>query len=321
MSLSANLTAAAAYRDYVQDFQDELIIKAFYANKTNSLATVLEGIKGRRTLTRLKIAANQAVAWAAGFSPASNAAVFSPRHLDVVPIKRDLSFIPQEFEATYLGYMRQRGQNPGTDLPMEAYILDAILKTHTEELETALWTGVKAGSVVAGTTPMNQCFDGFLKIITAGILATDIPAGQVIATPGGAILSTNIVALLETMWNALGAGYKSEQVMIFMSWANFQKYQQGYRTDFGKYVSTNKDETTTLDFSQNAILVPMPGMGASNRLVMTPAKNLYVGFDDMNDQMFNFEAVKRSMDFWLDFKVGCQIAQLDDGALIVNDLV
>lgn len=320
MSLSANITNVAAYRDYVQTYAEDLIIRAFYSPKTVQMAQVHENVKGRKTLTRMKVAANKAVAWAKDFNAASDAVSFEPRHLDVIAIKRDLSFVPQEFESTYLGFMRKPGQNPGQDLPFEGFIMESILKTHAEELDAALWQAVKAGSVVGGTTPMNQCFDGFLQIIDDAVTATDIPAGQVITTPGGAISTSNVVALLETMWNALGAGYKEGRVNVFMSWTNFQKYQQGYREAFGKYVSSNKDATVTLDFSQNAILIPMPGMGSSDRIVMTPADNLAVGFDQISDQMFEFEKNKRVMDFWLDFKVGAQIAQLDEGGLVVNDL-
>lgn len=321
MSLSASFTDVAAYRDFVQDFSAELITRAFYTPKTAQYAKVLEGVKGRMTMTRLKTAANKAVAWSKDFSAATDAISFHPRHLDVVGIKRDLSFVPQEFEANYLGFMRKQGQNPGMDLPFEAYILQTILDTHGEELESAFWAGVQAGSVTPGTTPMNQTFDGFLELIKDAITATTLPAAQVVATPGGAILTTNIVALLESMWNTLGAGYKEGKVNIFMSWANFQKYQQGYRTDYGKYVSTNKDATVSLDFSQNAVLIPMPGMGTSNRIVMTPDNNLVIGYDDINDQMFNFEQNKRVMDFYMDFKVGVQIAQLDEFGIIVNDLL
>jgi hypothetical protein len=321
MSLSANITAAESYRAYVQDFAQDLITRAFYTPKTAQFADVRENIKGRLTMTRLKTAANKAVAWSKDFAAATDAITFSPRHLDVVAIKRDLSFVPQEFEASYLGFMRRAGQNPGEDLPFEGFVLQALLATHAEELESAFWAGVKAGSVTPGTTPMNETFDGFLELIKDAITATDLPGAQVIATPGGSITTANVVGLLETMWNALGAGYKEGPVDIFMSWANFQKYQQGYRTDFGKYVSTNKDATVTLDFSQNARLIPMPGMGASNRIVMTPGRNLVIGYDQISDQMFEFEKNKRVMDFWLDFKVGVQIAQLDEGAIIVNDLV
>ncbi len=318
--MSANITAVAAYRDYVQDFSPDLIRRAFFTPKTTMYASLLEGIKGRITMTRLKTATGKAVAWKEDFQPATDAVTFSPRHLDVVAIKRDLSFIPEKFEQSYLGFMRRVGQNPGQDLPFEQFILESILSTHGEELESAFWAGQKATTVTPGTTVMAQCFDGFLEIIADAITATEIPAGAVIATPGGAVTAANIVALLETMWNALGAGYKEGQVNIFMSWSNFQKYQQGYRDAFGKYVSTNKDSTTTLDFSQNAILVPMPGMGNSNRIVMTPGRNLHVGFDLQSDQLFQMEQNKRAIDFWMDFKVGVQIAQTDEGALIVNDL-
>jgi len=320
MALSANITAVQAYRDYVQDFSDDLIRQAFYTPKTTQYATVLEGIKGRMTLTKMSVANGKAVAWHKDFVPAADAVTFTPRHLDVVAIKRDLSFVPQEFEASYLGYMRQRGQNPGADLPFEAFILQDILSGHAQELESAFWSAQKAVTVTPGTTPMAQTFDGFLEIIADAITATEIPAGAVIATPGGAITTSNIVALLETMWNALGAGYKEMPVDIYMSWANFQKYNQGYREAFSKYVSTNKDASVTLDFSQNARLIPMPGMGNSNRIVMTPGKNLHVGFDLQSDQMFEMEKNKRVMEFIMDFKVGVQIAQTAEG-LIVNDLV
>ncbi len=319
MSLSANITAVQAYRDYVQDFSDDLIRQGFYTTKTTMYATVEEGIKGRKTLTRLKVATGKAVAWSAGFSAASDAISMEPRHIDVVPVKRDLSFVPQEFEASYIGFMRKRGQNPGSDLPFEAYILQDILARHAEELEASFWAAQKATTVVPGTTPMAQTFDGFLEIIADAITATQIPSGSVIATPGGAITTSNIVALVETMWNALGAAYKEQPVDIFMSWANFQKYNQGYRAEFGKYVSDNKSAAVTLDFSQNARLIPMPGMGSSNRIVMTPGRNLHVGFDLQADQIFNMEQNKRVIDYWMDFKVGVQIAQTDEG-LVVNDL-
>ncbi len=318
MPLSANLTAAAAYRDYVQDFGDQLIERAFYTPKTVAGATVHEGIKGRLTLTRLKALANAARAWKSTFDPVNDAVAFEPRHLDVYPIKRDLSFVPQDFEATYLGYIRKQGQNPGADLPFEGYILNHIMNVHAEELDAALWSGARAGTVTPGTTPMNQVFDGYLELIKDAITATTIAP---VVTPTGAITTGNIVGLLETMWNSLGNGYKESEVYIFMSWTNFQKYQQGYRESFGKYVSTNQDARTVLDFSANAILMPMPGMGASNRIVMTPMDNLHIGFDAMNDQMFNFEQNKRAIDFWMDFKIGAQIAQLDEGALVVNDLL
>lgn len=318
MPLSVNLTDVASYLAYVQDYHDQLITRAFYRPRTLQYSTAHEGVKGKKTLTRLKVATGKAVAWKSDFSAATDAVSFHPRTLEVSAIKRDLSFTPQDFEATYLGRFRQQGQNPGEDLPFEAFVMQAILDGHAEELESSLWQAVK-GAVTPGTTPMAQCFDGFLHIIEDEITATNIDP---VSTPGGSITTTNIVELLESMWMELGAAYKEREVYIFLSWANFQKYQQGYREAYGVNSNWNPREgLMTLDFSMNAKLVPMPGMGTSDRIVMTPRGNLHVGYDDFGDtNMFEFEKNKRQMDFWMDFKVGCQIAQIDEGALVVNDL-
>ena len=316
--MSITLTDVASYQAYVQDYYDQLITRAFFTPKTLRFATAHEGVKGKLTMTRLKFVAGKAVAYASAFSAASGAATMHARTLEVAGIKRDLSFVPQDFESTYLGQFRRPGQNAGEDLPFEAFILQAILDGHAEELETAFWQGVKANSITPGTTPMAQCFDGFLHIIADEITATNLTP---VPTPGGAITTTNIIELVESMWDGLGAGYKEGPVNIFMSWANFQKYQQAYREAYGTNSNWDPQQALMyLDFSSQAMLVPMPGMGSSDRIVMTPGSNLHVGFDGFGDQMFQFEKNKRAMDFWMDFKVGAQIAQIDENALVVNDL-
>lgn len=316
--ISANITAVAAYLAYVQDYGDDLITRAFFTPKTLNYATVHEGVKGKKTLTRLKVATGKAVAWSSGFTGATDAITMDPRTIEVTGIKRDLSFVPQEFESSYLGKMRPRGQNPGKYIPFEADVLQTILKGHSEEFASALWSGVKDGSVVPGTTAMAACFDGYLEIIADAIVATTIAP---VVTPGGAVTNTNAVALLETMWGNLGAPYKEGAVEVFMSWSNFQKYNQDYRERYGKYVRLNEQGEVKLDFSQNATLVPLAEMGSSNRIVMTPGENLHVAFDDLtNDQLFNMETNKRLVEWWMDWKMGAQIAQLDHGGIVVNDL-
>jgi len=267
------------------------------------------------------VATGKAVAWKKDFEPPTNAVSFHPRHLEVTAIKRELSFVPQEFESTYLGYTRRQGQNPGTDLPFEGFIMQAVLGGHAEELDAAFWGAVKAGSVTAGTTPMAQCFDGWLQIITDEIAGGGIPGSAVVPTPGGAISESNIVALVEDMWKTLGAGYKKMPVDVYMSWNNFTLYSQAYRDQFGFSYGSAESARRKLDFSMNANLIPMPGMGESDRIVLTPRGNLHTAFDSFADtNMFEFEKNKRQMDFWMDFKVGVQIAQIDEAGLIVNDL-
>jgi hypothetical protein len=321
MAQSATLTDVAAYQDYVQDFHDKLITRAFFSPETVQMSTTHEGVKGKKTLTRLKFVKGKAVAWSSSFSAATGAVSMHPRTIEVEAIKRDLSFVPQEFEDTYLGEFRKKGQNPGEDLPFEGYVLESILAGHAEELEESLWQAVKAGSITPGVTPMAQCFDGLLQIIIDEIAGGGIPGSAVVPTPGGAISESNIVALVEDMWKTLGAGYKKMPVDVYMSWNNFTLYSQAYRDQFGFSYGSAESARRKLDFSMNANLIPMPGMGESDRIVLTPRGNLHTAFDSFADtNMFEFEKNKRQMDFWMDFKVGVQIAQIDEAGLIVNDL-
>lgn len=321
MAQSATLTDVAAYQGYVQDFHDQLIARAFFAPETVQLSTVHEGVKGKKTMTRIKFVKGKAVAWKSDFSASTGVVTLHPRTLEVEAIKRDLSFIPQEFEDTYLGEFRKKGQNPGSDLPFEGFIMNTILDGHAEELEECLWQAEKAGSVTPGITPMIQCFDGLLTIITDEVAGGGIPGSAVIPVSGGAHTMTNIVETVENMWMALGAAYKKMAVDVYLSWDNFTLYNQSYRDQYGYNFGSTEDARRKLDFSMRANLIPMPGMGTSDRIVMTPRGNLHVGFDAFSDtNMFEFEKNKRVMDFWMDFKVGCQIGQTDEGGLIVTDL-
>ena len=146
---SANLAAAAAYKNSVHELGPDFIYKAFYAFKTMLHATVAEGNKGKRTLTEIMVG-DLVYAWNKNFNPRQNAIDYRPREIEVVAQKFDLAFVPQEYEATYLGAARKKGQNPGSDLPAEAEHMMLIMAKIASELENAVWRGqiTAVGTVV-----------------------------------------------------------------------------------------------------------------------------------------------------------------------------
>lgn len=316
MAQAANLTDVAAYKDYVEDFGEGLIHKGFYTPKTVQNATVHEDVKGKKVLTLLDVSEELAVAWKKEFQQQDNVVTFKPRVLETTPCKIDLSFTPQDFESSYLGAQRKKGQNPGEDLPFEGYILEKILKSHAIDVDKALWKAVKAGSITPGVTKMKETFDGYLELIKDLVTA----GNTTVPTPGGAITMNNILDLLTQMWLQLDDAWKEMPVKIYGSWAHFITFNQA-RAEFLKYVSSTEEAVKKLPFSMNATWEVMPGLSGSNRLIMTPDENLHVGFDGLNDdQVFQFEKNKRVMDFWLDFKIGAQIGLSDETVLVVNDL-
>jgi hypothetical protein len=309
---SVNYTSAAAFRDYVESRGEELISRIFFGFQTADLVTIHDGVKGSKILTEAIIGENLIKRWRAQFDPVSNAAEFVPRVLSTTLAKLDLSFVPQDLEATYLGDMRKKGQNP-RDYPFEEYLLDKIISKAHRELEVAIWQAIQTATPAA-LDNLNQLFDGFLHMIADAITATDLTV-----TPTGAITTTNIVDNVEKVVDSLDLDAEMEETVTFLSVRNFKWYMRRYRNEWGKYTAPTQMREK-VDFTNNT-LVAVPGMGTSNRILVTAASNLHIGYDDITDfNMFNFEQNKRQLDFWMDLRIGAQIGMLRDGVMAVNEL-
>lgn len=309
---SINYNDAEAFRNYVEKKGWDLLTRMFYGFETAQLVTTHDGIKGKLVLTEL-ILGDLFRRWSKTFNPLTNAIKFVPRELVVDAAKIDLSIYPQEFESSYLGEIRKKGQNP-RDFPFEAFILEKVIAKAMEELEDAAWQGVKTASPES-TDKLNLLFDGYLEIIRKAIAATDI-------TPvtTGVITDSNVVQSVENVFDFLHPAVKKSATMAFVSVETFTKYQRNYRSDFGKYTDAD-GMRAKLDFA-NCTLVGIAGMGNSDRIIITPASNLHLGYDDINDfRNLRFNQDKRELQFWLDAKMGCQIGLLQDGMIAVNEQV
>ena len=313
-------TSAEAFQAYVREYAPSLIRQLYYGFKTGMLVTPFEGIKGQLILTESVIANSLAKRWSKTFAPVA-AVEMKPRKLEVVPQKIDLSVVPKEFEFSYLGMMRRKGQDP-RDFPFEAYILTQILDKLAQEKEYAIWQGV-AAAVAGSNDLLSETFDGFLQIVADEITATNL-------TPvtTGAIDSTNAVASFRTMWSEVSSAYKEMGVDIFCSYEIFDAYRINYKDDFG----ANPVETTVINESNytaqglryelgggNSSIIPIPGLEGSGRVIMTPRANLCYGMDSPSDETFNFDTDTRELRYWMDFNMGCQIMIAKDGIMTVND--
>lgn len=309
MSLSLNLTSAAAFRDYVQDFSDKLLSDLFVGFDSAQLVTKHEGVKGRVTLTKLTIA-NLVTRYSSTFAPVANAIAMAPRHLIVQDAKVDLKIIPKEFESTYLGMYRSKGQDP-MDLPFEGYILEDILKKIKQEQEYAFWRG-DAAAVPASTDLLIAVIDGVRQVIRDEITATTLTP---IAT--GAITNTNAVASVETVHAGLGDAYLKNTVDIFLNPLDKIKFIQDYRERYGKYTAA-ADGSIALE-TGNAMIHVLSGVPV-NCILVTPKENLHYGYDgEMDASMFNFEQEDRSIKMWMDFKMGFNFGIVNDDIIAINN--
>lgn len=310
---SISFVSAAAYKDHVELVGEELITRMFYGFETAKLVTTHEGVKGKKVLTELVIGSDLVKKYRSQFDPVAGAIDFKPRVLEVFPAKVDLSIVPQDFESSYLGQFRKKGQDP-RDFPFEAYVMDKIVERVHQEIEHAVHSAAIPG-VPTATDPIRLLFDGYLEIIKDAIAATDLT----VATTG-AITADNIVSSVEIVWDSLDVPTKAGATMAFVSVQNYTRYMRKYRSEFGKYTEPGKMQTK-LDFA-DCTLVAQPGMGSSNRIIIMPADNFHLGYDGITDHsMFNFDTNTRELRFWMDFKIGVQIGICKDGIVAVNEQV
>jgi len=309
MSLSLNTASAASFRAYVQDYYDTLLTDLFVKFKSAPLFTTHEGVKGKLTLTKLTTA-DLVRRYSSTFAPVSDAFTFAPRHIDVVDAKVDLSIIPKEFESSYLGKFRGKGQD-SMDLPFEGYILaDAMAKIQAE-LEMAIWRGAAAESP-ASTDKLIALFDGIREIIKDEITATTL---STVTT--GALTNTNAVASVESVHAALGDAYLDNVVDIFMNPIDRIKFIQDYRERYGKY-TVAADGSVALE-TGNAMIHVVSGVPV-NCLLATPKENIHYAYDGaMDASMFNFEQEDRRIKMWLDFKIGVNFGIVNDDIIAVNN--
>lgn len=313
MSSSLNLTSAAALQAYVRSYDFNLLGKMFHGFMSAPFLTPHANVKGEMLLTEM-IIGDLVKRWKKTFEPTQGAIDFKPRLLSVKPCKIDLELYPQEFASTYLGHAQRPGFN-NLDNPFEGYMLNKIFEKKDTEKDFAIWQGDEA-AVPADSDGLSLLFDGYLKIIADGLVAGDITS---VAT--GAPTLSDMVEQTESVYKALPPVMRTKLVYIFMSVDNWALYAESYRENFSKnYMqkSLNGFELIKLD-GGNAWIVPMPGMGASNRIIATTADNLHYGFDLESDEFLNFKDDIRCIKMWGDFKLGAQIGILHNNVIKVNN--
>jgi hypothetical protein len=307
-----------AFQNYVRTYSPELFSQLFYGFKTASLATIHQGLKGEHVVTESIVSSNLARRHRTDFD-AVTAFTLKPEKLITVLNKVDFKIAPQDYEKSYAGAWRQRGQNP-EDWPLAAFCLEQVIEALQQEYEVAVWQGDEAAVPAAGDF-LRQTFDGYLKQIADAITATDLTP---VAT--GALSSANIIAKLRDMYALVPTAYKERGFDIYMSYGLFDTFRMAYKDAYKvdpAYVEIANSTYQGIRYelgNGNATIIPVPGMGTSGRVIMTHRSNLHIGIDDPGDTtMFNMEQEVRELKFWMDFRMGAKMTGLRDGVTVVND--
>jgi hypothetical protein len=250
------------------------------------------------------------------WSPQDDAILFGTEILKTRECKVDLEIIPSELHRTWLGNKKKPGSKLW-DLPFEEYIFTSISQNAMEKMYL---NAIHRGTYNAAGTTTAATMSGFLKLITDAVTATKI-------TPvtTGVISSSNVITNVEAMCDLIGNEYEGlKDWELKVSKDIFNMYWKKRRDLYPSLIQPYNGNTRLIDTlpieGYNVTLVKDVGLGTSQRMILTPKRNMVVGFDAKSDvNKMEIQKNRRVLEVMLDFKYGAQFRRIKDGLLIVNN--
>jgi hypothetical protein len=242
--------------------------------------------------------------------------VLKNRYLDPKPGKVDLSVIPSAAIGSYMRRQATAGRKNEPSITFEEFLIkDYLPKLIASQLELdTIWAGSYNGS---GTTAAAIC-DGYLAIVTAAITAGDL-AGNII-DPISETLPTaaNILDYVNAFVDAIPGKYHNTPMKLFISRTNYMRYLRKYQVTNGALPYNTEFPKAMVDGTM-VELVPRNGMGSSDRMIITPQTNAFLGMEKADDvSALKFQDDKRALLVMADFAIGVNFA--DMAQVWVNDL-
>ena len=259
--------------DSLGNWKDEsgsIITKSILEGQTAQLAQVVAGVKHTKTINVASYDVAPTTA-ACGWNNSTGSDV-EYTQVDLVvnseEVKQELC--PKDLEDKYLAQYLRAGISGTEEVPFPESIAEGIASKVKRYVEEKLWSATIAGG---------DKFNGFSFLIDA----TNTPA--VNAVSGAAAITTaNALEEVDKMIFALPADAQEQEVLVFMSVANFAKYRAAYR-NANLFITQGEElngSVLTHPGFVNVKVVGTPGI-SGERVVAGPANGFYVGMDGLDD--------------------------------------
>ena len=264
--------------EYVGVKRDELIVKASVEAKSLNDFDLYLGVKHKEIIPALDSTVVLGDGSACGWS-ADGSDIFTEIPLEVNPAEVEKEFCQRDFERTWANY-QLRWEAGRETLPFEEAFINGNIAATQEQLEQDIW-----GS---GTTAY-----GMKGII--GQLA-DVSGDTTNVDFSGLSIVEKVDAMVAAMKSdAYKYGYE-RKVNLFMGEDDWNSYVAALNaTCCGKIgvIDANQEEFGYIGNSK-VIIVPVPGLSETHKMVLAPARSLAYGTDVEDSQS--------TVDFWFERK-------------------
>lgn len=292
----------------VNDESLELISRSFFEGKTSTKFRFQTGIKSTDDLHYMETELYYQADSGCEFT-ASGATSFSKRTISVASLKVQQSFCAKKLE----GFWTEKALRAGSNYDYIAFETDwknYLVGLMTETREKALWQS----NTSTGTGNFNK-YDGFIKVIDDASALTIVGNTGGI-TSGTGITTSNVIAIIDAMWQACPATLKGKPDLEFM---------MGMEV-FDKLIVALKnanlyhyDGVNGSPYQSGVIIVPgtgikaelYNGLNSTNRIFLARTSNFFIGTDlegDSEDFDIRENPIDKNMLVDIHWKEGVQIA-------------
>lgn len=199
------------------------------------------------------------------------------------------------------------------DWPLTRYIIEMeLLPKVIEEMNTAMCKGVYVAPTAGTAGNAIASMNGILTIV-----ANEITGGDLTPIVTGSISASNAVTRFETFMDGIDPLVANKGGRILCSTTVARFYKKHYRATFGATNDQLAKNNLRMD-EYNVEIVPVNGMGTSQRLIFAQEGNLIHMYDKLVAPAgFNVQAEKRNVAIFTDWHcaVGFQSLQ----GIFVND--
>ena len=247
---------------------------------------------------------------------ATGSVALSQRDLEVCPITVFEDLCLSKFEEYWTGKLMRPGSY-NEQIPFEEiYTSDKIAKIQNLN-EKLIWAGSKDGNDTLGTGAVTgnltlcngilntlQFTSATSSVVNAGTTASFAKATSI------SIIDTIINKFTSDCTDALEMG----DLNIYISYPNFNLLTQALRdANYYNFYTEGDEGSFRIDkyLGTNFNVIAVSGLNGSDRIVCTPAENIYYGTDLMNDwetfEVF-YDRTEDTVYFRSKWKMGIQIA-------------
>ena len=257
--------------DYVENNKELLVNKfGLLGNGTRQRISIQTGVKGKAALNYLDINPVLQDGAECAFTP-EGAAELTQREIETAIIKVDMEFCPRKLRGKYAEYLiRINAVEEGNKLPFEEYVVDLIIDSINDRIETMMWQGDTALT----TDNTRKWIDGFLKIAKAedGVIDVAIASGK-----------TAYEAILD-VYMAMPEGILDLTPEIYVSPAIFRKFVQEMVAKNWYQITVGAPQDEFILPGTDVKVVKTKGLAGTQNIVGTFPKNLYYATDMEGDE-------------------------------------